>query len=109
MLQLKTADLKKTKTETLVIPVCVDTQIYDNRALVFIINQAKKLKEFKGEKNDEVILFAPSEVKAERVIFLGMGKLDKIDLEKLRSVAGKAVKKCIKKNLSQVLTIIISA
>jgi len=103
MLQLKTVDLNKTKTETLVIPVCVDTQIYDNRALVSIINQAKKLKEFKGEKNDEVILFGPAEIKAERVIFLGLGKLDKMDLETLRSVAGKAVKKCITKNLSQVL------
>ena len=103
MLQLTTVDLQKTKTETLVIPVCVDTQIYDNRALVSIINQAKKLKEFKGEKNDEVTLFGPSEVKAERVIFLGLGKLEKIDLETLRSIAGKAVKKCITKNLSQVL------
>ena len=55
MLQLKNIDLKKTKTETLVIPVCEDTQVYDNRAIVTIINQAKKLKEFKGEKNDEVI------------------------------------------------------
>ena len=103
MLQLKTVDLKKIKTETLVIPVCEDTQIYDNRALVSIINQAKRLKEFKGEKNDEVILFGPAEIKAERVIFLGLGKLAKIDLETLRSVAGKAVKKCITKNLSQVL------
>ena len=50
MLQLKTVDLKKTKTETLVIPVCEDTQIYDNSAIVSIINKAKKLKEFKGEK-----------------------------------------------------------
>lgn len=103
MLQLKNIDLKKTKTETLVIPVCEDTQVYDNRAIVTIINQAKKLKEFKGEKNDEVILFGPAEIKAQRVIFLGLGKLAKIDFETLRSIAGKAVKKCIGKNLSQVL------
>ena len=30
MLHLKTVDLKKTKTETLVIPVCEDIQINDN-------------------------------------------------------------------------------
>ena len=108
MLQLKTVDLKKTKTETLVIPVCEDTQIYDDKAIVSIINKAKKLKEFKGEKNDEVILFSPLEIKAERVILLGLGKLDKIDLEVLRTVAGKAVKKCIKKNLSQVLVVVPS-
>lgn len=108
MLQLKTVDLKKTKTETLVIPVCEDTQIYDKSAIVSIINKAKKLKEFKGEKDDEVILFSPLEIKAERVILLGLGKLDKIDLEVLRTVAGKAVKKCIKKNLSQVLIVVPS-
>ncbi len=108
MLHLKSVDLKKTKTETLVIQVCEDTQIYDNSAIVSIINKAKKLKEFKGEKNDEVILFSPLEIKAERVILLGLGKLDKIDLEVLRTVAGKAVKKCIKKNLSQVLIVVPS-
>ena len=46
MLQLKSVDLKQTKTETLVIPVCEDTQIYDNRAMISLITQAKKLKEF---------------------------------------------------------------
>jgi len=102
MLHLKTVDLKKTKTETMVIPVCEDVQIHDNRAVVSIINQAKKLKEFKGGKNDEVILFKPSGIKAERVILLGLGKLKKIDLEMLRAFAGKAVKKCIKKKLSHI-------
>jgi len=103
MLHLKTVDLKKTKTETLVIPVCEDTQIHDNSAIVSVINKAKKLKEFKGEKDDEVILFSPSEIKAERVILLGLGKAKEIDFEKLRKMSGSAVKKCIRKNLSQVL------
>jgi len=103
MLQLKTVDLKKTKTETLVIPVCEDTQIHDNSAIVSIINKAKKLKEFKGEKDDEVILYTPPGVNAERVIFLGIGKAKEIDFEKLRKMSGRAIKECIKKNLSQVL------
>jgi len=103
MLHLKTVDLRKEKTETLVIPVCEDAQIHDNKTIVSIINKAKKLKEFKGEKNDEVILFSPSEIKAERVILLGLGKLKKIDSETLRTFAGKTLQKCMKKNLSQVL------
>jgi len=103
MLHLKTVDLKKTKTETLVIPVCEDTQIHDNSAIVSIINKAKKLKEFKGEKDDEVILYTPPGVNAERVIFLGLGKAKEIDFEKLRKMSGRAIKECIKKNLSQVL------
>jgi len=108
MLHLKTVDLKKTKTETLVIPVCEDTQIHDNTAIVSVINKAKKLKEFKGKKDDEVILFSPSEIKAERVILLGIGKAKEIDFEKLRKMSGKAVKKCIRKNLSQVLVAVPS-
>ena len=103
MLHLKTVDLKKTKTETLVIPVCEDAQIHDRTAIVSIINKAKKLKEFKGEKDDEVILYNPSGINATRVMFLGLGKLKKIDLETLRIFAGKTIKKCIKKNLSHVL------
>jgi len=103
MLNLKTVDLKKTKTETLVIPVCEDTQIHDNSAIVSVINKAKKLKEFKGEKDDEVILYNPPEIKAERVIFFGLGKAKEVDFEKLRKMSGKAVKECIRKNLSQVL------
>ena len=103
MLYLKTVDLKKTKTETLVIPVCEDTQIHDNSAIVSVINKAKKLKEFKGEKDDEVILYNPPGVNVERVILLGLGKTKEIDFEKLRKMSGRAVKKCIKKNLSQVL------
>ncbi len=103
MLHLKTVDLKKTKTETLVIPVCEDIQIHDNSAIVSVIDKAKKLKEFKGEKDDEVILYNPPAVKAERVILLGLGKTKEIDFEKLRKMSGRAVKKCIRKNLSQVL------
>jgi leucyl aminopeptidase len=103
MLQLKSVDLKQTKTETLVIPVCKDTQIYDNRAIISLITQAKKLKEFKGKKNDEVILFSPADIKVERVIFLGLGELAKIDAEALRAVSGRAVKKCIAKNLLKAL------
>jgi leucyl aminopeptidase len=103
MLHLKTFDLKKTKTETLVIPVCEDKQIHDNTTIVSIINKVKNLKEFKGEKDDEVILYNPSEINATRVIFLGLGKLKKIDFETLRIFSGKTIKKCIKKNLSNVL------
>ncbi|MDY6792444.1 MAG: leucyl aminopeptidase [Thermodesulfobacteriota bacterium] len=103
MLQLKTVDLKKTKIETLVIPVGEDAQIHENRAIVSIINKAKKLKEFSGKKDDEIILFGPAGIKVERVLLFGLGKAKKIDGETFRNMSGKAVKKCISKNLFQVL------
>lgn len=109
MLELKSADLKKEKIETLVIPVCEDKEIHDNRTIISMIKQAKKIKGFKGKKDDEVIFYNPSQVSAERVIFSGLGKLEKADPETLRSLAGKSVKKCIKSELSEVLIAVPSA
>ena len=109
MLQLKSVDLKKAKIETLAIPVCEDKDIHDNRTISSLIKEAKKLKEFKGKKDDEVTFYNPPDIKAERVVFLGLGKLEKVDLEALRSFAGKTIKKCIKKNLSEVLIAVPSA
>lgn len=103
MLKLISIDLKKVKTEMLIIPVCEDKTIHDNQAISLLIKKAKQLKEFTGKKDDEVIFYDLEEVKAKRVMFLGLGKLEKIDLEELRTFAGKAVKKCMKKNLPEVL------
>jgi leucyl aminopeptidase len=103
VLYLVSPDLKAAKIETLIIPVCEDRHMHDDSALTSLIKTAKKLKEFKGGKGDEVIIYHPSEVKAVRVVFMGLGKFEKLDLEVFRSVAGKAAKKCIKKNLSEVL------
>lgn len=103
MLELKSIDLKKVKTETLIIPVCEDRDIHDDRMIAFLITRAKKLKEFKGDKGEEVIFYTPPEVKADRVIFMGLGKLKELNAESLRAFAGKAVKKCINMDLPEVL------
>ena len=103
MLKLTSVDLKKVKTEILIIPVCEDKIIHDNPTISLLIKKAKQLKEFTGKKGDEVIFYDPGEVKAKRVILIGLGKLEKIDTEALRAFAGKAVKKCVKINLPEVL------
>ena len=102
MLELKSIDLKKVKTETLAIPVCEDRDIHDDKIISSLISRAKKLKEFKGDMGEEVIFYTPPEVKADRVIFMGLGKLEKLNAESLRSFAGRAVKKCINMNLAEV-------
>lgn len=109
MIQLKSADLKKVKTETLVIPVCEDKDIHDDATIAALIRKAKKLKEFKGAKDDQVVFYNLPDVKIVRLIFIGLGKLKKIDMEALRSMAGKAVKGCIKKDLSEVLIAVPAA
>jgi len=103
MIHLKSVDLKKEKVESLVIPVCEDKNVFDDKTITSLINKAKEIKEFKGDKDDEVVFYNLPEVKAERVVFMGLGKLEKIDIEALRATTGKAVKALIKKKLSNVL------
>jgi leucyl aminopeptidase len=109
MMHLKSVDLKKEKIESLVIPVCEDKNVFEDKIIISLIQKVKKLKEFKGDKDDEVVFYNLPEVKAERVIFIGLGKFEKLDTETFRAASGKAVKESIKKKLSNVLIAVPSA
>ncbi|MFC1515533.1 leucyl aminopeptidase [Thermodesulfobacteriota bacterium] len=102
MLKLQSVDLRKVKIETLAVPVCEDSDIHADGVLSSVITKALKYKEFKGKKKDELVFYDLADIKAVRVVFIGLGKLEKIDLETLRAMAGNIVKKCIGKHLSQV-------
>jgi leucyl aminopeptidase len=102
MLRLISMDLTKEKIETLAIPVCEDQNIHKDPLITAIIKKAKSLKEFSGKKDDELMLYDLPDVRAERVILRGLGKQKEIDREGLRSMAGKTVKQCIKKELSSI-------
>jgi len=95
MLNLKAIDLKKEKIDTLIVAVCEDQKIHDDPTIDAMINQALKLKEFKGERGDAVI-------NIKRINFVGIGKFEKIEPEVLRSFCGAAVKKCIKADLERI-------
>ncbi|MGD9301896.1 MAG: leucyl aminopeptidase [Desulfobacterales bacterium] len=97
MLSVRSADLTKTKIDTLAIPVCEDKNIYLDTSLKAVIKKAFNLKEFKGKKEQSITLYNLPEIKARRVIFWGLGKFKDIDREALRSMAGNAVKNCIQK------------
>lgn len=109
MLELKSSDLKKDEIQALVIPVCKDKDIHDDPIISSFVKKALALEEFKGDKDEEIIFYNPPEIKSKRVIFLGLGQHKKIDPEPLRQLAGRAVKKCIKKDLTQVLIAVPSA
>ncbi len=102
MLHLKRVDLKTEKIDTLIIPVCEDRDIHTDSVLLSLVKQAKDLKEFTGKKDDEIILYNISGSKVDRAIFLGMGKVGKLDAEAFRSIAGKGVKKCITYGISEI-------
>jgi len=100
MLRLTSIDLNKSKIDTLAIAVCEDVDIHDDPIIAAVIRRALKLKEFNGEKDEIVTLYDVPDIKAQRVILWGLGKLEKTDREALRSMAGKTVKHCIKKRLT---------
>jgi leucyl aminopeptidase len=100
MLQLKSADLKKQAIEVLAIPVCEDKDIHEDPLIKAVVQKALALKEFSGKKDEEVTLYDAPDIKARRVIMLGLGKAEKLDLEAWRCMAGRTVKSCIKKELT---------
>ena len=97
MLTVKSIDLKKTKIDTLAVPVCQDKNIFKNTEIKSAVKKALSLKEFSGEKDESVTLYDLPAIKARRVVFLGLGKQKAVDLETLRKAAGRTVKGCIGK------------
>jgi len=109
MLTLKPIDLKNEKTATIVIPVCEDKNIHTENTIISLVTKAKKIKPFKGRKDDELILYDLRDTSATCVIFSGIGKTADADAESWRVFAGKAVKRAIKKELSSVSLVVPSA
>ena len=95
MIGLKTVDLQKQKIDTLIVPVCEDKEIHEDRIIKRVIKKALQLKEFKAEKDNELTLYDLKDLNTKRIIFVGLGKLNKIDHETLRAFCGAIVKKCI--------------
>jgi len=100
MLGLTSIDLKKSKIDTLAIAVCQDEDIHDDPIIEAVLRKALKLEEFNGKKDETVTLYDVPDIKAQRVIMWGLGKLEKTDREGLRGMAGKIVKHCIEKQLT---------
>jgi leucyl aminopeptidase len=103
VLQLKSIGLKTATADAIVIPVCEDKMLYSEKEFVTLVQEVKKLKEFKGRKSDEIILYNLPAVKPKRVIFLGLGKFGEMKPETYRSLTGDSVKRGIQKGFSNIL------
>ncbi len=101
MLKLTSADLAKAKIDTLVVPVCEDMDIFMGMPVIPIIANALLNFDFEGKKGEQLVLFNQDQVKAKRVVLMGIGKADGINTESMQAFAGKAVKFCIDKNLTE--------
>ncbi len=103
MLKLTSADLQKTKIDTLVIPVCEDDTIHEDPVLIDLIAKAHKHPEFKAAAGDVLTLYDLPKVKSHRIVFFGIGQRAKIDSEGLRAFAGRAVKKAMHDEIGRLL------
>jgi len=108
MLKLKSGDMTKITIKTWVVPVCEDKDIHEHKTISSLVKKAKALKEFKGRKEDEVTLYDLDGVNARRVIFMGIGKFEKMNSETFRAMTGNAVKKCINRDIPEVLIVVPS-
>ena len=106
VLHLTSSDLNQTKMQSVVIPVCEDSDIHDAPAILNLISNARKYQEFTGKKDQELIIYDPPDTHFDRIILTGLGKLKQINPDTLRSITGKAVKKFIQKQISQTLIIV---
>lgn len=94
--------MSENQFEILVVPVCEDADIHPADFIPELIQQVKCLKEFKGAEGDLVVFFAPTGIRADQIMFVGIGKKEKTDTESFRKTCGKAIKKCIEKEISEV-------
>lgn len=109
MLNFITGNLYNLKTDAIVIPVAEDVQLHSNKQVISLTGKTSTAGEFKGAKGDELAFYNLPAVQSPRIIFFGLGKTEKIDSESLRSMCGKAVKKCIKSRLKNIIIIAPSA
>jgi leucyl aminopeptidase len=92
MLTFMTKAITKTPMETLAVAVCEDADIYSDEGIRALIDRAKTLEEFSGEKKQQVILYDVTDTKIHRCIFKGIGPKKEISAEGLRIFAGQAAK-----------------
>ncbi|MFQ5753051.1 MAG: M17 family peptidase N-terminal domain-containing protein, partial [bacterium] len=60
-----------------------------------------RTKDFKGKANETALLYSQERLAAKRLFFVGLGEVDKYDLEKLRQAAGTAAKTLMRLGLRQ--------
>jgi leucyl aminopeptidase len=106
MLALKSGNLNKINVKTWIVPVCEDADIHVDKTILSLVEKIKRFNEFKGRKEDELVLYDPGEVNALRIIFTGLGKSAKLTAESFRAMAGKAVKTCIRHGIDEAMLVV---
>ncbi len=109
MLKLSSLDPVALKCKALAIPVAEDKSLHQNRIISSTIKHIKGYKEFTGKESETMTVYDPKRLNAKRIFLFGVGKAAEIDTEKLRTMAGKSIKKAIAFDLTEVVILIPSA
>ncbi len=102
MVRYEIADLKAEAFPALVIPVCEDREIHEAPEILAAVAAAGEFPEFTGKKEHELLLPSPAGLAARRVLFMGVGAFEHLTPETFRAMAGKAVSRCIGRDLPRV-------
>ena len=108
MLQLSTIDPVKSKLTALAIPVAEDKNLHNNRKVNALVKKSKEFKEFKGAKDDTITYYEPHGFNSQRVILIGVGKVDEITLDGLRVMGGRMVKKAMNLSIAEITILVPS-
>lgn len=92
MIKLTSMEPGRIATETLIIPVCPDEDLYRDATILGWVGQALDIATFKGKKGEALTLHRMPGTKAGRVVFIGLGDHADLTLEGLRQAAGKGVR-----------------
>ena len=95
-IQVKNESIGKTVSDAILVP-CFESEgiganllkIFDKKTRDMIIGYLKK-GDYEGKLNQAAVLYTQKKVPTERIILIGLGKRDELDLEKLRGAYAKA-------------------
>jgi leucyl aminopeptidase len=106
VLEFISGDLRKLQPDLLVIPVCEDKVLHQNKRILEIIAKADNLPEFSGKIKEELLLYNLPHIAAERVLLIGLGPFKELDAEAWRKAVGRCVKQAQKKGFRDALFVV---
>jgi leucyl aminopeptidase len=101
MLEIKATNPARFAVDILAVAVAENAVLNTDPAIVALVERAKGFAEFTAEKDQELLLHAPAELTARRVLLVGLGKAKEIDAESLRRLAATLVNRAIAAHLSK--------
>jgi len=98
IMQVKKDQLHQSQADVLAVGIFQDASRLPsdytalNKAADGLIGKIIKMGDFKGKANETTVLYSPGKLSCKRIMLLGLGKKDKLELSTLRQAAGTAAR-----------------